>query len=290
MELDQTLVLNVLIVAIAATIVLIILAVVIPRLRRDQPATPFVPPSMPAMETGVMGRPAMTAAGAGVASAAMGAPRQYITAPRPPEEPGGVAAPAPTEMAGNDALTGLLLLGTWNRILADEDARVRRYRRPATVVMLDIDGLDRLIERLGPEAGERLIPAVAGTIRRNARSADQVARLGLGRFGVLMPETDEVQAINYVERVRRACDLWLEAGAVSLRLAIGWASTSGEDGLPDAQRIAGERMFAEVHRHARRSGEMTGDLGPGQATPRGGDPGHGGGASGYGGAGTSRLS
>jgi diguanylate cyclase (GGDEF)-like protein len=285
MELDQTLILNVLIVAIAATVVLIILAMVVPRLRRDRPATPFVAPSAPTMEAAALGRPVMAGAGAGAASATMFEPRQFITAPRPQETSAG-AAPTPAESNGTDALTGLILLGTWNRILADEDARVRRYRRPATVVMLDIDGLDRLIERLGPEAGERLIPAVAGTIRRNARSADQVARLGLGRFGVLLPETDEVQAINYVERVRRACDLWLEAGAVSVRLAIGWASTSGEEGLPDAQRVAGERMFAEVHRHARRSGEMTGDLGPGQAG-RGGEASRGG-ETGPGAPGTAR--
>ena len=41
---------------------------------------------------------------------------------------------------------------------------------------------------------------------------------------MLLPETDEVQAINYVERVRAECDRWLAAGAVSMRLAIGWAS------------------------------------------------------------------
>ena len=60
------------------------------------------------------------------------------------------------------------------------------------------------------------LPALADTIRRLARSADHVARLGPGRFAVLLPETDEVAAINYVERVRRACDLWLESGAMAL--------------------------------------------------------------------------
>jgi hypothetical protein len=73
---------------------------------------------------------------------------------------------------------------------------------------------------------------------------------------VLLPETDEIQAIHYIERVRRTCDLWLESGAVSLRLAIGWASASGDDSLHDAGRTATERMFAEVHRNARRSGDI----------------------------------
>jgi diguanylate cyclase (GGDEF)-like protein len=144
--------------------------------------------------------------------------------------------------------------------VADEDARVRRYKRPATVVMLELDGLDRLVQRLGAAAGDRIIPAVADTIGRHARASDHVARLDDGRFAVLLPETDEIQAINYIERVRRACDLWLESGAVALRLAIGWASAGGDDSLQDAARIATERMFAEIHRNARRSADPPGGL------------------------------
>ena len=169
-----------------------------------------------------------------------------------------------------DELTGMLTASGWGRILADEDARVRRYRRAATIVMIELDGLDRLMERLGEAAAERLIPAVADTVKRMARESDQVARLGHGRFGVLLPETDEIQAIHYVERVRRTCDLWLESGAVSLRLALGWASATGDDSLHDAARTATERMFGEIHRNARRSGDL---VAPGGLLPMDDGPG-----------------
>src|SRR4029078_10796076 len=94
---------------------------------------------------------------------------------------------------------------------AHEGADHARCRRAATIVMIELDGLERLTARLGDAAGERLVPAVADTIRRLARVADFVARVSDGRFAVLLPETDEIQAINYVERVRRTCDLWLES-------------------------------------------------------------------------------
>jgi diguanylate cyclase (GGDEF)-like protein len=152
-----------------------------------------------------------------------------------------------------DDLTGLIDADTFARLVADEDARVRRYERAATVVIFELDGLDRLMERLGDEAGERVVPAMADTIHRLARDADHVARLGVGRFGVLLPETDEVQAINYVERVRRACELWLESGAIALRLVTGWAGASREQSLPEAQRLATERMYTELRRNARRA-------------------------------------
>ncbi len=45
-----------------------------------------------------------------------------------------------------------------------------------------------------------------------------------------MPETDEIQAINFAERIRAQCDRWLAAGAISTRVAIGWACpTAGSD-------------------------------------------------------------
>ena len=150
-----------------------------------------------------------------------------------------------------DPLTGLLLPSEWNRIIADEDARLHRYRRPTTVVVVELDGLDRLVSALGREAGDRLLPAVADALSRNARGADHLARLGPGRFGILLPETGEVAAVNYIERVREVCELWLESGAIALRLAIGWASPGADTSLTDTLVQAETRMFTELRRHAR---------------------------------------
>ena len=236
---DQQTVTYLLIAALLATAFLIALAVIVPRMPRR-------------------GGGAMAAA-----TAAAGAPmridadlngRRAMSMTNHVLPTNGVSQRS--EEPSTDALTGLLNASRWARVVAHEDARVRRYRRAATIVMIELDGLDRLTARLGEAAGERLIPAVADTVRRLAREADFVARLGDGRFAVLLPETDEIQAINYVERVRRTCDLWLESGAVALRLAMGWASASGDESLQDAGRVATERMFAEIHRNARRSTDL----------------------------------
>ena len=162
-----------------------------------------------------------------------------------------VAAPS-----GIDSLTGLLDLGAYTRLVATEDLRIQRYHRPATVVIFELGGLDRLIDRLGADAADRVIPALADTMRRLARDVDTVGRLAPGRFGVLLPETDEIAAINYVERVRRACELWLESGAIALSLAVGWAGTDGDPTLVEAQRLATDRMYVELRREARRATDV----------------------------------
>ena len=181
---------------------------------------------------------------------------------------GSAESPESAPLGARDPLTHLLDAAAFGHVLADEEARVARYHRPATVVVFELDGLDRLVDRLGPEAGDRVVPALADTIHRLARRADHVARLSPSRFAVLLPETDEVAAINYVERVRAACELWLESGAIAMRLAIGWAGTSGDLPLTLAMRTATERMLVEHRRNVRRGeGSLAAVPGPGAEAP-----------------------
>jgi diguanylate cyclase (GGDEF)-like protein len=158
---------------------------------------------------------------------------------------------------GRDGLTGLLDAMAFDEAMSHEEAREQRYGHPATVIVFELDGLAKLVDRLGPEPGDRIETALGDAIKRLARRADYVARLERGRYAALLPETDEVAAINYVERIRRACDLWLESGAIAMRLAIGWASTNGDSGLTGAVRIATDRMRAELRRSARGVGDET---------------------------------
>jgi diguanylate cyclase (GGDEF)-like protein len=188
-----------------------------------------------------------------------------VTGPAPTAARAEAATPdaeagAPAEPADpyTDALTGLDSRAAWDRAVAEENARYLRYRRPVSVVVGDVDGLVRFEEQFGSEAAQRLLAAIAGTLRRGARRTDLVAHGGGGRFLVLMPETDEIQAINYVERVRSECERWLAAGAAALRLSLGWASPGAVGELDTALRTAEERMYAERRRAAGAAGESGG--------------------------------
>jgi len=154
-----------------------------------------------------------------------------------------------------DVLHALEDAATWRGLVAAEVARVVRYGHPATVVIADLEGLDRLASRLGPESVERLTAAVADTIRRQARATDRVGRLAPARFAILLPETDEVASINWVERVREATDLWLEASAVALRLAFGWAELRPDADVDAALDLARTRL--EEERRRARGGRST---------------------------------
>ena len=150
-----------------------------------------------------------------------------------------------------ESLTCLEGPAAWSRILEMENARLLRYRRRVTVVVADIEGLRRLAERLGEVPVQRLLPVIADAFVRETRTTDWIARVGEGRFRALLPETDEIQAINYVERVRIVCEPWLASAAVPLSLAIGWSSPSASSDLEFAIQRAEERMHADRRMAAR---------------------------------------
>ncbi|HEV7810268.1 MAG TPA: diguanylate cyclase [Candidatus Limnocylindrales bacterium] len=172
------------------------------------------------------------------------APVRSVSATRPA---GFADSPGALEL-DVDGSTGLDSWAAWTRWLAEEEARVRRFHRPATVVLVELAGLGRLADRIGAESADRLMPPIGMTMRRNARTTDHLARLGPSRFGALLVETDEVRAINYIERIRSACDVWLEAGAVALRLSVGWAEISPDRTAEAAMLDAERRLFAERER------------------------------------------
>jgi diguanylate cyclase (GGDEF)-like protein len=182
------------------------------------------------------------------ASATAYSPRGRLGPDRDAEVAG---QPVPPPESLVDEATGLDSRITWDRVAAEENARYVRYRRPVSVVVAELDGLGRFEDQFGAEAARRVLRAVGGTLRRGARRTDRVAHAGGGRFLVLLPETDEIQAINYVERVRGECERWLEAGAAALHLSMGWASPSAVGELDTALRAAEERMYGERRRAAR---------------------------------------
>ena len=85
-----------------------------------------------------------------------------------------------------DPLTGLEGPASWSRIVAIENARLLRHRRPVTVGMAEVEGLRKLEERLGEEPVDRLLPVIADAFRSEARSSDWVARVGASRFAAFM--------------------------------------------------------------------------------------------------------
>jgi GGDEF domain-containing protein len=156
------------------------------------------------------------------------------------------AIPLAVESGGwYDAETGLLGPRTWSAILGVESARCVRYRRCGTIVIVDVAGLADRALLGGPSAEPRDIALIGSVLRADTRSSDYVARLERSRFGILLPETDEIAAVNFVERVRESSTSAARRGGHEVRCVFGWADATSDRSLSTAAEIAVARLASD---------------------------------------------
>ena len=151
------------------------------------------------------------------------------------------------EPAGwEDQLTGLEGPDFWQRLLVAEIARSARYKRNMTIVVIELDGVAELAEQWGEDVARHAIREAAQCLRRSSRTSDYCMRIGVARFGVVLTETDEIAAINFVERVRENGPRTMPRGADRLRFAFGWASPKAAESAGDVVKRADRRLLAEI--------------------------------------------
>jgi diguanylate cyclase (GGDEF)-like protein len=147
-----------------------------------------------------------------------------------------------------DPLTGLEGPDAWQRTLVEEVARSARYHRSLTIVVLEIDGILEMGDAWGVDVARHALREAGEALRRESRTGDVCFRIGRTRFGVVLTETDEVLAINYVERVRESAPRRLPLGGAGLRLSFGWASPAAGEPADTLARRADHRLVQELLR------------------------------------------
>jgi diguanylate cyclase (GGDEF)-like protein len=107
-------------------------------------------------------------------------------------------------LAHVDPLTGVGNATLLRRTLAYEMTRHHRHQRRLALVVVGIDGLNRVGGRFGPVAGDEIRRALARQLERAVRDEDTVVRLADGEFAVLSPETGWREIEVVAERLRKA--------------------------------------------------------------------------------------
>jgi diguanylate cyclase (GGDEF)-like protein len=128
------------------------------------------------------------------------------------------------ELAFCDALTGVFNRRHFDRCFAEECARSRRYSRPLSLIMVDIDHFKRVNDEYGHQKGDQILHLVGQTLRALVRQTDMVFRYGGEELVILLPETRGADAATVAEhcrtRIAAASTALLPAGiSVSLGIA-----------------------------------------------------------------------
>jgi len=101
-----------------------------------------------------------------------------------------------------DSLTGAYNRERTFREIERELERARRYGRPVSLLLVDIDGLHVVNDELGRTAGDRALEEVARVLRLSTRATDTVGRYGGEEFLVVLAETGREQALGAAEKLR----------------------------------------------------------------------------------------
>lgn len=149
--------------------------------------------------------------------------------------------------AEHDPLTDLLSRRRFVEVLQLEVSRVRETGRPASVLLLDLDGFKYVNDVLGHSTGDTLLRRVGSALADCLREADQLARIGGDEFAILLPDTTIEDALAVAGKLVAAVDQYgrisSESGRVEVTASVGATSWHGSL-LVDADQVLAEADIA----------------------------------------------
>ncbi len=119
-------------------------------------------------------------------------------------------------------------------------ARSRRGPEHLVVAFVDVDGLKRMNDTQGHLAGDRLLVAVADSLRANLRSYDLIMRFGGDEFVCVLPQADLSDVQRRFEEVSRH----LASSVPPASVTVGFARLRDEDSAESIIHRADQDLLA----------------------------------------------
>ncbi len=153
-------------------------------------------------------------------------------------------------LSNTDGLTALYNRRHLDESLQSELDRARRYELPLAVLMFDIDHFKNFNDTHGHDQGDRVLQAIATTLRGALRNQDYPCRYGGEEFAAILPNTPRAGAYSLAERLRKDVEQMAVDG-LKVTISIGVATYPDHDVTEQARLI--EAADAAMY-DAKRSG------------------------------------
>lgn len=162
---------------------------------------------------------------------------------------------AMAERAERDPVTKLPNRAAFNRRLADEIERARRYGRRFSLVLLDVDCFKSVNDQFGHPRGDQVLSEVARIVESSLRKSDAVFRYGGDEFAAICPETPGEAMVNVLRRLESNLRAWRVETRLSRQLGISWGVAAFPTDAEEENELIGradERLYAckRVHRRS----------------------------------------
>jgi diguanylate cyclase (GGDEF)-like protein len=143
-------------------------------------------------------------------------------------------------LAITDELTGIYNRRAFQKVLDRELRRSKRYQKPLSLIMLDVDGFKAINDTYGHEAGDSVLKVLAAQLQSSIRDIDFLARYGGDEFAVILPETKIEEACTLAERLKgvvKRCPIRVNGSTQSITLSMGITDISKDIRVSECELI-----------------------------------------------------
>lgn len=152
------------------------------------------------------------------------------------------------DLVARDGLTEIFNKRKFDEEIEKEFSRARRYGRPLSLIMVDVDHFKEVNDSHGHLAGDFILKQIAGRLSSCLRAEQIIARVGGEEFAILCPETDSSSATILAEKLRtriaEAPCLFGET-AISVTCSFGVAQFEAEtQSAPQLLEAADRALYA----------------------------------------------
>jgi len=148
--------------------------------------------------------------------------------------------------ATHDALTGLPNREAYNERAYHELLRFKRYCRPLTLAVCDIDFFKKINDGYGHQVGDKVLKLIGKLIFTRLRNVDFVARYGGEEFVVIMPETSAQQALPVLDKIRAVMartPFKFKGDPVTITMSFGLANFVSDDSVESVFERADKALY-----------------------------------------------
>ncbi len=136
------------------------------------------------------------------------------------------------QMATTDNLTGLANRHALELLLEQATREASRQHTPLSAIVFDIDHFKKLNDSRGHLAGDRVLQAVATTLKENLRVSDIACRWGGEEFLVVLKDTVPTAATRLANTIRSRIEQQryaINGGAIAVTVSAGVAAYRAEE-------------------------------------------------------------